>query len=189
MDGTGTTTLSQLIADGLRARDLRVCLTAEPTDGPLGTVLRAHLKGALSLDAHTAALVFSGDRADHLTRTIRPALARGEWVVCDRYLLSTLAYQGAEGVSREAVLAASSGFDVPDLTVVLDASDEVREGRMAGRSERERYEDEAFSEGLRGSYEAAIDLLRSAGHRIEILDATASPEDIAAEVLGRLDTL
>src|SRR5690242_11830346 len=88
MDGTGTTTLAQLVADGLHARDLRVCLTAEPTDGPLGRLLRRHLKGEVDLDPFTTALVFSGDRADHLARTIRPALDRGEWVVCDRYLLS-----------------------------------------------------------------------------------------------------
>src|SRR4051794_5496285 len=94
MDGAGTTTLSHLVTEGLRSRDLRVCLTAEPTDGPFGRVLRSHLKGDLTLDAHTTALVFSADRADHLARTVRPALARGEWVVCDRYLLSTLAYQG-----------------------------------------------------------------------------------------------
>jgi len=189
MDGTGTTTIAQLVADGLRGRDLRVCLTAEPTDGPLGRVLRRHLTGELHLDPFTTALVFSADRADHLARTIRPALARGEWVVCDRYLLSTLAYQGAEGVSREAVLAASSGFDVPDLTVVLQAPDEVREQRMSGREGRERYEDPGFTDPLRASYEEAIDLLRASGHEIVVLDATAPPEGIAGDVLRRLDTL
>lgn len=189
MDGTGTTTLSQLVTDGLRARDLRVCLTAEPTDGPFGRLLRSHLKGDVSLDPHTTALVFSADRADHLARTIRPALERGQWVVCDRYLLSTLAYQGAEGVSREAVLQASAAFEIPDLTVVLEVPDDVRSERMSGRSERERYEDPDFDEALRASYLAAIALLRAEGHRVDMIDATASPEAIAADVLGRLDTL
>jgi dTMP kinase len=189
MDGTGTTTLADLVASGLKARDLRVCLTAEPTDGPLGRVLRSHLTGGLDLDPYTTALVFSGDRADHLARTIRPALARGEWVVCDRYLLSTLAYQGAEGVSREAILAASSGFAVPDLTVVLDVGDDVREERMSGRDQRERYEDPDLSGPLRASYQESIELLRAAGHRIEIIDAGNSPGALAAEVLRRLDTI
>ncbi len=189
MDGTGTTTIAGLVADGLRARDLRVRLTAEPTDGPLGRVLRRHLRGEIELDPAATALVFSADRADHLARSIRPALARGEWVVCDRYLLSTLAYQGAEGVSREAILAASSGFDVPDLTVVLQAADEVREERMAGREGRERYEEPSFNEGLRASYVDAIELLRRAGHTIDVVDAAAPAADIAAQVLRRLDTL
>ena len=189
MDGTGTTTLSQLVADGLRARDLRVCLTAEPTDGPLGKTLREHLKGDRTLDPHTTALVFSADRADHLARTIRPALARGEWVVCDRYLLSTLAYQGAEGVPREAVLAASRSFAVPDLTVVLEVPDEVRAERMSGRGERERYEDPSFDEALRASYKEAIALLREAGHRIDLLDASVPAETLAEDVLRRLDSL
>jgi dTMP kinase len=189
MDGAGTTTISGLVADGLRARDLQVCLTAEPTDGPIGTVLRSHLRRGIDLDPHTTALAFSADRADHLARTIRPALRRGEWVVCDRYLLSTLAYQGAEGVSQDAVLAASAGFATPDLTVVLDVPDEVRRKRMSGRAERERYEEAEFDEGLRASYGKAIALLRAAGHRIDVLDATASPQAITADLLGRLDSL
>lgn len=189
MDGTGTTTIADLVSDRMRARDLRVCLTAEPTDGPLGRVLRSHLTGGLNLDPHTTALLFSADRADHLARTIRPALVRGEWVVCDRYLLSTLAYQGAEGVRREAILAASSGFDVPDLTVVLQVDDAVRQERMADRPERERYEDPAFTDPLRASYKEAILLLEAAGHVIEQVDAAQPPADIAALILRRLDTL
>src|SRR5438874_6390460 len=160
MDGTGTTTISRLVADALRARDLRVCLTAEPTDGPLGRVLRTHLTGTVELDPYAASLVFSADRADHLARTIRPALTRGEWVVCDRYLLSTLAYQGAEGISRESILAASARFEVPDLTVVLEVPDDVRAGRMSGRGARERYEDPCFDDPLRRSYDEAVRLLR-----------------------------
>jgi dTMP kinase len=189
MDGTGTTTISRLVADGLRDRDLRVCLTAEPTDGPLGRLLRSHLTGQIDLDPYATALVFSGDRADHLARTIRPALARGEWVVCDRYLLSTLAYQGAEGVSREAILAASATFAIPDLTVVLEVGDETRAARMSGRPDRERYEDPALDQALRTSYKEAIALLRTAGHTIEVIDGTVAPDDIAAGILRRLDTL
>ena len=189
MDGTGTTTIAHLVSERLRARDLRVCLTSEPTDGPLGRLLRSHLTGGLNLDPFTTALVFSGDRADHLARTIRPALDRGEWVVCDRYLLSTLAYQGAEGVSREAILGASSGFEVPDLTVVLEVSDDVREERMSGRRQRERYEDPAFMDALRASYTESIALMRGAGHEIDVLDASESPDEIVGWILRRLDTL
>jgi dTMP kinase len=189
MDGTGTTTIAADLADALRARDLRVCVTAEPTDGPFGRVLRRHLEGELHLDAFTTTLVFSADRADHLTRTIRPALARGEWVVCDRYLLSTLAYQGAEGVPHDAILAASSSFDVPDLTVVLEVPDDVREARMAGRDGRDRYEDPALADALRASYAGSVELLRGAGHTIDVLDADAPRDALVAAILRRLDTL
>ncbi|MEX0875569.1 MAG: dTMP kinase [Actinomycetota bacterium] len=187
LDGAGTTTIAGLVATELRARDLQVCLTAEPTDGPLGSVLRAHVKCEINLDPQTAALVFTGDRADHLDRMIRPALRRGQWVVCDRYLLSTLAYQGAEGVARETVMAASARFDIPDLTVVLDVPEKVRAERLATRSNTDRYEDQELSDVLRKSYEESIALLRAAGHRIDVVDASLAPEMVLADVIGRLD--
>ena len=187
LDGAGTTTISARLAEELRARDLRVRLTAEPTDGPLGSLVRAHVKGDVNLDEQTAALVFTGDRADHLGQVIRPALSRGEWVVCDRYLLSTLAYQGVAGVSREAVLAASDGFDVPDVTFVLDVPEEARSERLAGRSRTERYEGAELAEALRRSYDESIELLLSAGHRIEVIDSSRSIDDVLADVLSRLD--
>jgi dTMP kinase len=187
LDGVGTTTIAGLLAENLSARDLQVCLTAEPTNGPLGRLLRAHVKGDINLDPQTAALAFTGDRADHLDRVIRPALRRGQIVVCDRYLLSTLAYQGAEGVARETVMAASAGFEVPDLTVVLDVPESVRVERLAGRSATERYEGAELAEGLRKSYEESIDLLRANGHRIDVIDASRAAEEVLADVISRLD--
>ncbi len=187
LDGAGTTTISARLAEELRARDLRVRLTAEPTDRPLGSLLRAHVKGDLKLEEQIAALVFTGDRADHLGGVIRPALHRGEWVVCDRYLLSTLAYQGAAGVDREAILAASEGFDVPDVTFVLDVPEEVRAQRLSSRETSERYEGADLSEDLRTSYEESIELLRSAGHRIEVIDSSQPIDDVLEDVLARLD--
>lgn len=187
LDGAGTTTISARLADALRARDLQVRLTAEPTNGPLGRLLRSHVKGDVNLDEQTAALVFTGDRSDHLGQVIRPALRRGEWVVCDRYLLSTLAYQGAAGVSREAVLAASDGFDVPDVTFVLDVPEETRIQRLASRSNAERYEGGELADSLRRSYEESIELLRSAGHRIEVIDSSQPIDEVLEDVLARLD--
>ena len=188
LDGVGTTTVAERLSQALQARDLRVRLTAEPTDGPFGCLLRQHVHTDVTLDPPTAGLVFTADRADHLGSVIRPALARGHWVVCDRYLLSTLAYQGAEGVNREAILAASDGFDVPDVTFFLDAPDEVRTERMSARGRVDRYEDPALAERLRESYLASIELLRSRGHRIEEIDASAVRRRWSSRsVLARLD--
>jgi dTMP kinase len=187
LDGAGTTTMAGLLSDALKAVDLRVRLTAEPTEGPFGQLLRRHLAKEVELDPRTAALVFTADRADHLGSVIRPALARGRWVVCDRYLLSTLAYQGAEGVDREAILAASVGFDVPDVTFFLDAPDGVRAERMSARGHLDRYEDPGLAERLRDSYRASIELLRARGHRVEEIDASPPVDDVLAELLARLD--
>jgi len=188
LDGTGTTTLSRILAEALRASDLQVHTTAEPTDGPFGRLLRSHVEHRVTLDPYTAALVFTADRQEHLEQVIRPALRRGHWVISDRYLLSTLAYQGAEGVSRDAILAASQGFDVPDVTFLLEASDDVRRERMAARGgSTDRYEDPALAERLRASYAGSADLLRRHGHRIEVVDATPPASDVVGELMSRLD--
>jgi dTMP kinase len=187
LDGAGTTTVAGLLKERLQASDLRVRLTAEPTDGAFGRLLRRHLAKEVDLAPSTAALVFTADRADHLSSVIRPALARGRVVISDRYLLSTLAYQGAGGVSMEAVLAASERFDIPDVTFVLEVPEEVRRARMSERPGLERYEEPEFDAELRASYAKAAELLRSRGHRIESIDASKSPSDIVSELIARLD--
>lgn len=188
-DGAGTTTQTRLLAKALAAPDLRVHVTAEPSQGPIGQVLRSHVKGELTLDPVTAALAFTADRADHLAREIRPALERGEWVVCDRYLLSTLAYQGAEGIDRSWVLAASAGFDVPDLTVYLKVAVDELARRLGGREATERYEGRDFAERVIASYDESIELLRRADHRIEVADGSADPATVQAAIKAWLDSL
>lgn len=189
LDGAGTTTQAGLVADALRARGAVVCLTAEPTDGPLGRVLRSHVRGEISLGPHTAALTFTADRADHLERTIRPALSRGEWVVSDRYLLSTIAYQGAEGADRDWILEASRGFEVPDLTVYLAVPAPELAGRLSRRERTDRYEAPDLDVRLRAAYEESIAMLRSHGHLIEVVDGAREPRDVLDDVLARLDAL
>lgn len=189
LDGAGTTTQARLLAQTLHDRGLRVCLTAEPSEGPVGQVLRAHLREEIELDAVTAALTFTADRADHLARVIRPALERGDWVVCDRYLLSTLAYQGAEGADRQWILDASHGFDVPELTVFLELPDGERLERLGRRETTERYEAPHLSGGLRQSYTESIEILRAVGHRIETVDGSRSSSHVQGAILAQLDAL
>lgn len=185
IDGAGTTTQAALLAEALRGCGLAVRLTAEPSEGPIGAVLRAHVRGEVTLDPVTAALAFAADRADHLERVVRPALRRGEWVVCDRYLLSTLAYQGAEGVDRDLIFGASATADVPDVTVFLDVPGAHATERRARRGGADRYD--SLGERLEASYREAIALLRDRGHRIEVVDGTAAAEEVAAGVRARLD--
>jgi len=189
LDGAGTTTQSGLVADALRARGVAVCLTAEPSDGPLGRVARAYVRGQIALGPAATALAFVADRADHLERVIRPALAAGQWVVCDRYVLSTLAYQGAEGVDRLWVLQASGALDCPDLTVFLDVPARQRGERMASRPTADIYEAGALQDALATSYGASIDLLAARGHRIVIVDGTGDPQAVCGAILAELDAL
>jgi dTMP kinase len=189
LDGAGTSTQAARVADALRARDLRVCVTAEPSDGPLGAVARAHVRREITLGPAAAALAFIGDRADHVARVVRPALQRGEWVVCDRYVLSTLAYQGTDGMDRAWILSASDDLEVPDLTVYLDVPEVVAAERVAARGGAERYESPDIQDALRTSYEASIALLREGGHRIAVLDGSAAVERVTDAILAELDAL
>jgi dTMP kinase len=189
LDGAGTTTQADGLAQTLRARDLRVCATAEPSGGPLGAVARSYVQRNVSLDPTAAALAFLGDRADHLARVIRPALHRGEWVVCDRYMLSTLAYQGAEGVDGLWVLDVSRSFDIPDLTVFLDVPTTALAERISSRGGSERYESPDLQDALRDSYRSSIELLRERGHRIAVVDGSADAARVSEAVLAELDAL
>lgn len=185
-DGAGKTTLAQWLAARLAAAGQRVAAVREPGGTPLAEaarelVLRAH--GELPPAAELFLMLAA--RADLVDRVIRPALARGEVVVADRYGLSTLAYQVAgRGLPRDAVLAAhamATGGLEPDLTLVLDVP--VGEGRArqqaAGKGpDRIEREDEAFHERVRSAYAAA------AGPGVVHLDA-ARPAGIVQEAAWR----
>lgn len=189
-DGSGTTTQARLLSEALRARGLQVCPTAEPSDGPIGRLLRDHVRGRIAFDPLAEALAFSADRADHLTRVIRPALRSASWVVCDRYLLSTLAYQGVGGVPAGRILDMSDGFDVPDLTVVLDVEAAERSKRRARRGEQpERYDDQAFQDRLEDAYRSAAELLRTRGHGIVFVPGGKTPQDTCRLILSEVDGL
>lgn len=194
LDGAGTTTQASRLQEALETRGITVEATSEPSDGPIGRTLREHIRGTIDLAPETAALAFTADRADHLHRVIRPALDSGRWVVCDRYLLSTLAYQGTEGVDPEWVLGASRSFDVPDLTILLDVpvdrlADRVT-SRAAGTGEGpDRYERPGLATRLREAYLTSAELLRRRGHHIVRVPGDRSVDDVAARIFHEVTTL
>ena len=120
IDGAGKSTLQRQLAAWCRERGRTVVTSREPTDGPHGTALRQSAKtGRLSPEAELD--LFLKDRAEHAAILIRPALARGEIVVLDRYYFSTAAYQGARGLDVPAIIAANEEFaPIPDLVLLLD---------------------------------------------------------------------
>src|SRR6478609_9377961 len=130
IDGSGTTTQLDRLADHLAARGRRVHATREPSTGPVGRLLREILLGGHRspagepVDGLAMALLFAADRRDHLTREITPALGAGADVVSDRYLLSSLAYQAQEA-ERDWVAGLARDVRVPDLTLLLDLPIEV----------------------------------------------------------------
>lgn len=159
LDGAGTTTQTGLLVDYLQRAlgEDQVFATAEPTHGVLGEVCRNALRGSLHLDPQTLALTFNADRSDHLQREggILARRRRGHWVVQDRYLYSTLAYQ--EGVDHEWLRALSAPFSRPDLLVFLETPWRVCLERIGQRgNSRELFEREEELRRVAKNYQSVL---------------------------------
>lgn len=206
IDGSGTTT--QLGA--LRAHFARLgtpaVVTHEPSDGPVGMLIRLAFQRRLvganheshdpeergkgvpePFDLQALALLFAADRADHVATQLRPNLERGRHVVCDRYLLSTLAYQGLDldvgwlvEINRPAL--------VPDLTLFLDLpSDEAGERLRRARWRKELYEDAREQRAIRERYLELIERKIPAVGPVVVLDASRPADQVTAEVTSLVD--
>lgn len=170
IDGSGKTEQSARLAAWLRARGRSVVETREPTDGEWGRRYRAWARGESEASAHEVLHFFIEDRKQHVAELIGPTLARGRDVVCDRYVASTLAYQAAHGVSREALDAemAACGFPEPDLVLWLRLPVARALERIGGRAS-ERYERTGFLERVDAEY---------ATMRLVEIDADATPDEV-----------
>ncbi len=180
-EGAGKSTLAQALAQALRAEGKDVVQTREPGGAPGADAIRALLvSGSADRWSPIAeALLFAAARSDHLDRTIRPALARGAWVLCDRYVDSTYAYQvAAGGLDATAFEALHRLIDAPapDLTLVLDLdpTDGLLRSRGAASGE-DRFEAKgaAFHARVRAAF---LDIARREPARCAVIDA-AKPRD------------
>src|SRR5262245_55060798 len=154
IDGAGTTTQTRLLAAWMNERGWPAHATREPSDGPVGRLLRDILGGQHApVAGSTMALLFAADRMDHLSREIEPALAKGQHVVSDRYYHSSLAYQ-AEEADREFVAAINARARRPDLTLLLrvSAAEAAKRRKAAGRT-TERYDDLTLQERIAHNYD------------------------------------
>ncbi len=191
-DGAGKTTQSGLLAGWLADRGAEVVRTREPGGTALGQALRELVLHGQdgSVSPRAEALLFAADRAHHVATLVRPALERGAVVLTDRYLDSSVAYQGAaRALGHEEVrslsLWAVEGL-VPDLTVLLDiASPEGRSRRGEVHDRLEREADD-FHDRVRRGF---LDLADREPDRYLVLDATLPPADLAAAVRERVATL
>ena len=184
-EGSGKTTAARYLAEWLRGQGIATVLTQEPGGTPLGEEIRRivlHMRGMSDdLDPRADALLYAASRAQHVARVIRPAIDRGEWVVCARYADSSLAYQGAGYGNDMTELRRLQDFATfglrPDLTLLLDVPVEIGLERTRRRSEWNRFEDTegaAFFEQVRAAYLA---LARAEPDRIRIVDGSGSVEE------------
>ena len=194
-DGAGKSTQTAALAGALESCGLTVLRTREPGGTPIGEKLRSLVldHGHGHIDAHTEALIFAASRAAHAGQVIRPALARGEIVLTDRYIDSSVAYQGAgRDLGTEAVRDlnewATSGLQ-PDLTVLLDVDPAVgRRRRTAGDAAEDRLESEADEFHAR-SRTAFLDRAAIRPEKYFVLPAHLPVDELAARILERVGSL
>ncbi len=192
-EGVGKSTQARRLAERLRGGGLEVVVTREPGGSPGAEAIRGLLvQGAADRWSPMAeTLLVYAARRDHIERLIAPALARGAWVVCDRFIDSTRAYQGlaADGPLELIRLLEAQVLDglTPDLTLVLDLPAEAGLGRAAGRQDAEtRFEDKGhgFHERLRAAFRA---IAAEAPERCVLVDAAGPVEAVAERVLAAVE--
>ena len=186
-EGVGKSTHTALLAEWLRGQGISVVTTREPGGSPRAEVLRGLLLGGqvAPFGAEAEALVFAIARADHLSETIRPALRAGTWVVSDRFLDSTWAYQGAAGVAPERLAELDRiavGADRPDLTFILDLPVEIglkRIGRRSNAADRFERDARALHEARRQAY---LMIAEREPERCVVIDASSDKAEVAEAI-------
>jgi dTMP kinase len=190
-EGAGKSTQARLLADALTEHGVSVLRTREPGGAPGAEVLRELLLGgSVEWSAPAETLLHFAARAEHIETTIRPALASGTWVVCDRFYDSTMAYQGyGQGADRAMIAALTQMLGmVPDVTLVLDVSDTVAVERQLKRgADADRYErlDALFHARVRQGFR---DIAAAAPERCVLLPGDGSEAHVHAAIMAALAT-
>jgi dTMP kinase len=192
LDGAGTTTQMALLQSWLeRTYRRRVYTTHEPSNGPVGMLLRLAIRRRVALDAPALALLFAADRLDHLQSEVTGKLQKGIPVLCDRYYLSSFAYQWSgmpedlewlEGINAKARR--------PDLTILIDTPAEVCMERIRkARWETELFEEAERLQAVRANYLSIVGVLLRKRERIEIVDGNRPSEAVHTDVCALVKRL
>jgi dTMP kinase len=196
LDGAGTTTQSRRLAERLRAAGRRVHVTAEPSAGPVGAlarlVLSRRLGGAAGapFDPGALALLFAADRLDHLAGEIAPRLEAGEDVICDRFTLSSLAYQSLTCGGVEWVEAVNARARAPDVTLFLRVAPEIALARRTAETgAAELFEVPAFQREVATAYEACVARLQARGERVVVLDGERPLDEVTSALAAAVEAL
>ena len=196
-EGAGKSTQARLLAEHLRSLGHECVVTREPGGSPVAEALReVILSGAAApLGPSAETVLFAAARIDHVVQTILPALARGAFVVCDRFTDSTRVYQGALGQVDPGLIRTLEEIATaqcrPDLTLILDLPAQTGLARAAARRAQQaadRYEAEglAFHEGLRIAF---LEIAASEPTRCKVVDAAKGPEEVAQAIKAVVQAL
>lgn len=195
-EGAGKSTQIRMLAERLAAHGLVVDITREPGGTEGAEAIRGLLLGGGDdrWGAEAEALLFAAARSDHVVKRIKPALAKGIWVISDRYLDSSRAYQGASlGLSDAAIMqlhAIGSGGFLPERTIILDLpladARERTQQRDGGESDRIGGRDDAFHQRVRDAFLA---IAEAEPHRVRVVDARGTAEDVGERLFAQIADL
>ena len=186
LDGSGTTTQLGALREWLAHRSGAVVVTHEPSGGALGRVLRDAIDGEVALDPVALALAFAADRADHLATPdtgVLAALDAGSWVLSDRYVVSSLAYQSGQGLPLEWLAEINRFARPPDLTIFIDTPPEECLRRIEARGLPGLFHDLAPLQRTLAGYRAALSGWPALAGRLLEIDGSGSPATVTAAVV------
>ena len=178
-DGSGTSTAISRLKARCAAAGIPAVFTAEPASGPIGSLLRRALSGEVALARQTLAYLFAADRAEHLYGSggLAEQCAAGTLVFCDRYVLSSLVYQGIE-CGAELPERLNETFPAPEKLFFFDLPVEVAQKRISGRDSLEIYETEHFQRKVEAAYRQNLDFCRRQGSEVITVNAALPPESV-----------
>jgi len=197
LDGAGTTTQAKMLSKYLQGRGLRVLLTVEPTDEPVGKLIRDSLSGKITsprtgkrtgFSEGALCLLFAADRLEH-SRFVEDARRKGTHVICDRYILSSIAYQSLDpSISPRRVVDVNRGCATPDVTFLLRVPVAECLARLKRRNDTPTiYERKAKLERIDRNYRAARRLYERAFGPLVVIDGAAPKDEVHAAIVAELN--
>lgn len=193
-EGVGKSTQVKALADALRSRGIEVLVTREPGGSEGAERIRDLLLTGTDdrWSAQAEALLFAAARADHVAKTIRPALEAGRWVLSDRFVDSSLAYQGGAGALGIEVVRSINAFAIgdgfPDRTLVLTIEDGAERARARDAEGSDRIG--GRSDDYHRKVAAAFHIIAAEEpHRVKLIDASGTPDDVTRRLIGAIQDL
>lgn len=185
-DGTGTSLHAKMLTQTLRDTHVDAILTAEPTDGPIGTFIRAQLKKeTFTLSSDAIQLLFCADRAEHVATVIEKNLELGKIIVCDRYVPSTIIYGDVLGLDVDWLLKINARFRIPDVTIFTLPPFEVALQRVMRREEHDAFEKEELMKKIHDGYHKYAER----HPEIHVIDTSGEKEEVAKQILEIIESL
>ena len=177
-DGCGKSTHVRLLSKWLKEEGKNVLVTVEPTDEPIGKILKSSLRGEINFSVETEALLFAADRINHVRQIIQPALESGKIVIAERYVYSSMAYQSVRGLPLDWVKEINEAAPIPDLAIVLDIPAEAAFNRIKRSRKLDTFEkDLELQKKVRDKY---LEIAKSEG--LAVVNSQGSVKEVQLKI-------